>query len=786
MKHLAKRWSGLWRIVTPAWLLFTGIEFARAADSPANIIWFDAPANVNMLPADKNWPGDALPIGNGRLGAMLFSGTADERIQFNEDTLWTGKPHDYARPDALQYLPQIRQLIADGNFAAAGQLAKSNFLGDPSRQKAYQPFGNLRLHFPDHDNATGFRRELNLDSAVASVTYLVGNVAYKREVFASYPDQAIVVRVSADKPGSVGFTLKMDCQHKSSQVKSIAPDTLALTGQVEEGGLRFEARVRVLNTGGKITTNTDTITVENADSVMLLLTAATSFKNYQDISGDPAARCAADQAKLTGKSFDALLAAQKKDYQNLFGRVKLDFGRTARADLPTGQRLLQVKKDGLDGDPALAALYFQLGRYLLISSSRPGGQPANLQGLWSDNVDPPWESKWTTNINLEMNYWPAEITNLSETTGPLFDLIDDLVVSGHKTAQVQYGAGGWVLNHNTDLWRGTAPINGIDGVWPTGAAWLSYHLWEHYLFTGDKQFLAHAYPVMKGAAQFFVDFLVKDQKTGWLVTSPSYSPEQGNLTAGPTMDNQLIRALFNSTIDAAGILKTDSDFSVKLAQLRAQLPPNQVDQYGGLMEWLNEVDQRKNAHRHMSPLWALYPGADITPADPKIYNAAKQLLAWREDLTRLTGWANAWRSALWARVGEGEKSYRQLEALYQRKTLPDLFSGTLFQIDANFGATAAIAEMLLQSQLHVADTGVNEIDLLPALPAEWATGSFSGLCARGGFEVDVSWENGALKHTVIRSKLGNPVRLHYGTQTIDLKTEAGKQYAFDGKLSPIP
>ncbi len=764
-------------------LLLAGANLVQAADSPPEMIWYSTPAKVNMLSTEKTWPGDALPIGNGRLGAMLFSGTADERLQFNEDTLWTGKPHDYARPDAVQFLPQIRQLLADGDFAGAGQIAKNNFLGDPSRQKAYQPFGDLRLHFPGQENAEGFRRELNLDSAVARVTYKAGNVSYQREAFASYPDQAIVERISADKPGSISFTLKMDSQHKSSQTKSIAPDTLVLTGQVEEDGLRFESRVRVLIAGGKMTTEGDTITVENADSATLLLTAATSFKNYQDISGDPAARCAADQAKLTGKNFETLLAAHVKDYQNLYARVKLDLGTSPRADLPTDQRLLQIKKDGLDGDPALPALYFQFGRYLLISSSRAGGQASNLQGLWNDNLDPPWESKWTTNINVEMNYWPAEVTNLSETTGPLFDLIDDLTVSGHKTAQLQYGAGGWVLHHNTDLWRGTAPINGIDGVWPTGAAWLSYHLWEHYLFTGDKQFLAHAYPAMKGASEFFVDFLIKDPKTGWLVTSPSYSPEQGNLTAGPTMDNQLIRALFDSTMEAARILKTDADFSTKLAQVRAQLPPNRVDQYGGLMEWLNEVDQRKNNHRHMSPLWALYPGADITPVDPKIYDAAKQLLAWRGDGG--TGWSYAWRSALWARVGDGDKAYHQLLGLYQRKTLPDLLSGSLYQIDANFGMTAAIAEMLLQSQLRAPDTKANEIDLLPALPSAWPTGSFTGLCARGGFEVDVAWENSTLKRVTIRSKLGNPVRLRYNGQMLDLPTEAGKQYAFDGKLNKI-
>ncbi len=749
----------------------------RGAESPAPKLWYDQLA--------EKWT-DALPIGNGRMGAMIFGGVPDERIQFNEDTLWKGQPHDYVRAGAHDHLAEIQQRLFAGKIKEAEGIAKTNFLSDPVRQKAYQPFGDLHFHFVGVTNVTNYRRELDLDSAIARVTYQSDGVTYQRDAFASHPDQVIVLRFTADKPGRINFTLQMDSPQTNSQTKAISPDTLALAGQVETGGLRFESQVRAVTDGGRISTNENILTVSDANSATVLLVAATSFKNFQDISADPKQRCASDLAKVSRRKFDDIQADHLADYRNLFRRVSLDLSRTDRADLPTDQRLSQVKTAGLDDDPALAALYFQYGRYLLISSSRPGGQPANLQGLWNEELNPPWESKWTLNINCEMNYWPAELANLSECAQPLFAMIDDLAISGSRTAREQYGCRGWVVHHNTDLWRGSAPINGVDGVWPTGGAWLCYHLWEHYLFSGDKKFLARAYLDMKSASQFFVDFLVKDPKTGWLVTSPSYSPEQGTLCYGPMMDNQLIRALMDDTIASANILGKDKRFAAKLEEVCGQLPPNQVGKYGQLQEWIDDIDKPNNNHRHMSPLWALYPGADISPADPKIWNAAKVLLQWRGDGS--TGWSYAWRIPLWARVGDGEFAYRQLTELFQRRTLPNLFDlcGP-FQIDGNFGATAGMIELLLQSQWTEMRDGnpVRIVQLLPALPKEWPTGSISGICARGGFTVDLTWDKGELKRAVIHSQLGKPCMLRYGGHEIELKTEGGKQYAFDGQLKPI-
>jgi len=738
-------------------------------------LWYSKPA--------EKWT-DALPIGNGRMGAMVFGGVSDERIQFNEDTLWKGFPHDYDRAGAHDHLAEIRQLLFDGKINEAISVTRSNFLSDPIRQKAYQPFGDLRLHFADQGEVTDYRRQLDLDSATASTTYSVGGVRFTRDVFASHPDRVIVMRITADHPHSISFTLKMDSPQTNSQTHAIAPDTLALTGQVETNGLRFESRVRVVCDGGGMITNGDEVVVKKANAATLFLVAATSFKNFQDISADPAKSCAADFASVTAKSFNSVLSAHLDDYRNLFRRVSLTLGQSP-ADLPTDERLQAVNRKGLASDPSFAALYFQYGRYLLISSSRAGGQPANLQGLWNDELNPPWESKWTLNINCEMNYWPAELCNLSECTQPLFAMIDDLAISGARTAEAQYGCRGWVVHHNTDLWRGTAPINNIDGVWPTGGAWLCYHLWEHYLFTGDKKFLARAYPDMKGAAFFFVDDLVKDPKTGWLVTSPSFSPEQGSLCYGPTMDNQLIRALMNNTIAASGILDTDKTFAAELAKVRDQLPPNQIGKYGQLQEWIADVDVPNNNHRHMSPLWALYPGADITPADGKIWDGAKLLLKWRG--AGSTGWSYAWRVPLWARVGDGEFASRQLAGLWQKRTLPNLFDlcGP-FQIDGNFGATAGIAEMLLQSQWTEKRDGndLRVVHLLPALPKAWQSGSIKGLCARDGFVVDFDWDQNGLKHAVIHSKLGKPCLLRCGGSEIVLKTQAGGDYAFGGKLQP--
>jgi len=776
-----------------------------AAASPT--LWYSQPA--------AKWE-EALPVGSGRLGAMVFGGIADERIQFNEDTLWIGKPHDYVRAGSAEVVPQVRQLLADGKVKEAQDLARAKMLSDPVRQKAYQPFGDIRLAFPGHEKPTNYRRELDLDTAIARTTCEVDGVAYTRDVFASYPDNAIVVHLTASKPGAITFTARLTSPHKDVG-GALRPDsTLTLTGQIQPDGLRFESRLHVLATGGTVRSDGDALTVEGANAATLLLVAATSFKTWEDISADPSARCAAYLAKLEGRDFASLLSAHTADHQRLFRRVSLELAGPSSlvpgpssTDLPTNERINRIRKAGnADADPGFAALNFQYGRYLMIASSRPGTQPANLQGIWNELLDPPWESKYTSNINVEMNYWLAESTGLADCHAALFAAIDDLRVSGARTAQQLYRSRGWVLHHNFDLWRGTAPINNIDGIWPTGGAWLCHHLWEHWLFTRDRTFLAdRAYPALKEASLFFVDYLARDPKTGWLVTTPSFSPEQGTMTSGPTMDNQLIRFLWTATTAAARELSTDAGFVAELEKLLPRLPPNQVGQHGQLQEWLDDVDVPNNAHRHLSPLWALYPGADITPAEPKVFDAAKLLLKWRGDGS--TGWSYAWRAPLWARVGDGDMAWRQLSLLLARRTLPNLFDlcGP-FQIDGNFGFTAGVVEMLLQSHQRVAAAPQTPntksqapnpasqppdpksqtaepivlLDLLPALPRAWPSGSVSGLRARDGFEVDLAWQEGALTRATIRSTLGRPAQLRYAGKKLPLDLAAGKVATFDAHL----
>lgn len=743
--------------LTAALLIAASVISLRAADTaPSSVLWYSQPA--------AKWD-EALPLGSGRLGAMVFGGTASERIQFNEDTLWRGKPHNYVRIGSGAVVPQIRQLLWDGKVEEAQNLARAKMLSDPVRQLPYQPFGDVRFTFPGHDAATNYRRELNLDTALATTRYDVAGVTFTREVFASYPDNAIAIHLTASQPGQLTFTVALDSPHKTSRTESRAsspneprsvtnePPTLILTGRVQDDGLRFESRLQVLAAGGTVRPENNTLVIERADRVTLLLVAATSLKNFQDISADPSERCTAYLTALATHDHAALRARHVADHQKLFRRSTLDLGRTPAADLPTDERLRRVKRAGLASDPALAALHYAFGRYCLIASSRPGSQPANLQGVWNELLNPPWESKYTTNINFEMNYWLAETTGLSECHEPFFDAIDDLRLSGARTAHELYGARGWVLHHNFDLWRGTAPINNIDGIWPTGGAWLCWHLWERYLFTGDRAFLAQrAYPAMKEAALFFVDFLVPHPKYGWLVTSPSHSPEQGPTTVGPTMDIQLIRALCHRTVRAAKILGTDAEFVAQLESLLAKLPPPLIGKHGQLQEWLEDVDVPNNAHRHMSPLWALYPGDDINESNPAVFTAAKKLLAWRGDGS--TGWSYAWRIPLWARVRDGEFAYRQLNDLLAKRTLPNLFDlcGP-FQIDGNLGAPAGIVEMLLQSHQRAAD-GTVIIDVLPALPKAWPTGSLTGLRARDGFIVDLTWADGRLQQATITGTPG--------------------------------
>jgi alpha-L-fucosidase 2 len=910
-------------------------------------LWYKQPA--------QKWT-DALPIGNGRLGAMIYGGVQQDHLQFNEETLWTGRPRAFEHPGAVDYLPQIRELLFAGKQAEAEALAGKHFMGmkdpddsayvrlkdtwlqqvlkdtlpaatsfddsklpvmrvptpdgwerlnldgldgtvwlrttfmvpenwlgknlvldlgrirdmdvtfingvrigstdgmsnrrryvvdgsllkkgknsiaiqvinffdkgglsgvkgaqrsllvypegsrgdtlaldgdwkyvirntdppaTPRYEADYQPFGDLWLQFNQTGSVSNYRRDLDIANALASVSYTSGGVQYKRTYFVSVPAQCMVVHLGASQPGRISLNAFFKTLHRRHATRKIDDRTLAISLAVTNGALRGESFLRVHTTGGKVTVSDTGIAIQGANEAVLYLVAATNFVNYKDVSADPELRCKSMLQNVSGRSYADMKAMHIGTYTRGFNTFSIQLPAGKNAALPTDERIRRFKPQD---DAALMALYIQYARYLLLSSSRAGTQPANLQGIWNDLLTPPWGSKYTSNINLEMNYWPAELLNLSSCAEPLFRMIRELAEAGRRTAMAHYGAPGWVLHHNTDLWRGTAPINAANhGIWVTGAAWLCQHIWEHYLFTHDTLFLQQYYPYMKGAAAFFVHFLVKDPRTGLLISTPSNSPEQGGLVAGPTMDHQIIRELFANCIEAAAILKRDGNFSDTLKAKRAQIAPNEIGKHGQLKEWLEDVDDTSNRHRHVSHLWGVFPGTDITWKDTAMMKAARQSLLYRGDGG--TGWSLAWKVNLWARFKDGDHALRMVQALLEPAidatgresggVYNNLFDAhPPFQIDGNFGGAAGMAEMLVQSH-----TG--EIELLPALPAVIPHGAVKGICARGGFVLNMTWKAGKLQTVEVISNAGNRCRLKYGDKQAVIETQRGSRYVLNGDL----
>jgi alpha-L-fucosidase 2 len=775
-------------------------------DSRLHTLWYRQPA--------RDW-NEALPLGNGRLGAMVFGGLNEEHIQLNEETLWSGKPHDYAVAGAVNSLGEVRRLLFAGRNAEAVELAGQTMMGHPVFQQGYQPLADLRVRFDPPGEATDYHRELNVQTGVALTRYRVGEVTFSRECFVSAPDQVLVLRLTADRPGQLHFTAVLDSP-QPHQTSAEWPRQLVLRGQwvgdgqdralmagVEGPGIRFECGLNIELEGGSVILDQGQMLVRGASTATLRFAAATSFRNYRDISGDPGSTWRSELRRATRKSHAQLRQAHLADVGRLMNRVELDLGGRDAAKQPTDVRLQAVKAGA--NDPHLVVLYFQFGRYLLASSSRPSTQPANLQGIWNQDVVPAWGSKWTVNINTEMNYWPAEVCNLPECHLPLFDLMDDLAVTGGEVAQKHYGARGWVVHHNADLWRGAAPVDGVWGVWPMAAAWLSRHPWEHFAFSGDRRFLEkRAWPLMKGAARFMLDFLVEAPAgtpvAGKLVTNPSHSPENtfrkpdgshSMFTYAATMDLMIVHDLFTHCVEAIDILdggrgRFEPELRRELTNALARLAPLQISPRNGrLQEWVEDYDEPEPGHRHMSHLFGLHPGSQITLRDtPELAAAARKSLDHRlANGGGGTGWSRAWVLNFYARLEDGAEAYRHLKLLLARSTLPNLFdTHPPFQIDGNFGATAGIAEMLLQSHPSEISDLKFEIQLLPALPPQWPNGSVRGLRARGGFEVDISWQDGQLTAAVLRSKLGNSCTVRHGAKQITLQTRKQKAYSLDDQL----
>jgi len=742
-------------------------------------LWYSQPASI--------WE-EALPIGNGRLGAMIFGGTAEEHIQFNEETLWTGAPHDYSHEGASQYLQQIRELIWQGKQKEAEALAMDKFMSVPIGQRKYQPFGDIWIKFLGQGEVTNYRRELDLRTALGRTTFKSGGTTYTREYLASTPDQAIAVSLKADRQKSISFNLSMTSLHEGFSSVPKGDGTIELNVKVKDGVLTGTARLKLVTHGGKLSVTGNQIQVEKADDATIYLVAATSFVNPNDVSGNPKKLCDKYLSSVSGKKFAEVKQIHIKDYQSYFNRFEIDLGSSDAEKFTTDERIKAVPAKM---DNSLAALYVQYGRYLMLSSSRPGTYPANLQGIWNDKLDPAWDSKYTVNINTEMNYWAVEPLNISECHDALFRMVEEVVPSGQKVAKVHYNAKGWVLHHNTDLWRGAAPINNSNhGMWVSGSGWLASHFWEHFLYSRDTAFLAQrAWPILKGAAQFYMDYLVQDPKSGWLVSCPSNSPENGGLVSGPTMDHEIIKSLFKNCIEASAILQKDQSFADSLKIILPKIAPYQIGKFGQLQEWVADLDDPTNTHRHVSHLWGVHPGKEINWQDtPELMNAAKKSLIARGD--EGTGWSLAWKINFWARFHDGNHAWNMVQMLLRPTgqvgtkmtgggSYPNLFDAhPPFQIDGNFGGASGIVEMLMQSHL-------NAIDLLPALPAAIPDGHIRGLRARGGFELEFEWKSGELVNLKVLSTAGYPLTLRYGGKTCTTATKKGEILQFNHELTKI-